>query len=134
MTIDTAAPPPSECGMTRTEFETLVAEALDAIPEEFARHLENVAVTVEDEPSPETLRGMGLDPRRESLYGLYQGVPLKGRPHDFAGLPDRITIFAGPLMRDLPPRQLRRQIEITVVHEIAHFFGLDERTVRRLGY
>jgi predicted Zn-dependent protease with MMP-like domain len=120
--------------MTRDDFEGLVAEALDAIPEEFARYLENVAVVVEDWPSTETLRSMGLDPRRESLYGLYQGVPLKRRPHDFAGLPDRITIFAGPLMRDFPPRELRRQIETTVVHEIAHFFGLDEPTVRRLGY
>jgi predicted Zn-dependent protease with MMP-like domain len=111
-----------------------VADALDQIPEEFARYLENVAVVVEDEPDPETLRNMGLNPRRDSLYGLYQGVPLKRRPHDFAGLPDRITVFAGPLLRDFSPRQVQRQIEITVVHEIAHFFGLDEATVRRLGY
>ena len=122
------------CDMTRDDFETLVAEALDRIPDEFARYLENVAVVVEDEPDPDTLRRMGLDPRRDSLYGLYQGVPLKRRPHDFAGLPDHITIYSGPLMRDFSPRQLRRQIEITVVHEVAHFFGLDERTVRRLGY
>jgi predicted Zn-dependent protease with MMP-like domain len=120
--------------MTRDDFETLVAEALDRIPDEFARYLENVAVVVEEDPDPDTLRDMGLDPRRDSLYGLYQGVPLKQRRHDFAGLPDRITIYAGPLMRDFSPRRLRRQIEITVVHEIAHFFGLDETTVRRLGY
>lgn len=119
----------------RAQFETLVAEALDAIPAEFARHLENVSVVVEDEPSPALLREMGLDPRRDTLYGVYQGIPLPERPHDFADLPDRIVVFAGPLRRDFRTRaRLRREIEVTVVHEIAHFFGLDDRRIRRLGY
>jgi len=112
-----------------------VAAALDAIPAEFARYLENVAVVIEDEPAPVLLRELGMDPRRDSLYGLYQGTALPERPHDFTGLPDRITIFAGPLMRAFPSRgALERQICVTVVHEIAHFFGIDERRVRRLGY
>jgi predicted Zn-dependent protease with MMP-like domain len=122
--------------MERALFLALVSEALDAIPPEFARHLHNVAVVVEDEPSPEQLRSLGLDPARQTLFGLYQGVPLSGRPHDFAGrLPDRITIFAGPLERSCSTRDdLCRQIQVTVVHELAHFFGMDERRIRKLGY
>ena len=120
--------------MTRRDFEALVAEALDGIPDEFAGYLENVAVVVEDEPSPALLQDLEIDPRRDALYGLYQGVPLPDRPHDFAGLPDRITIYAGPLLRDFPPRRLRHEIQRTVVHEIAHFFGLDDTRVRKLGY
>ena len=121
--------------MERTEFDGLVAEALDTIPEEFARYLENVAVVVDDEPSPALLRDLGLDPRRDTLFGLYQGVPLSARSHAFAGLPDRITIFAGPLRRACrTPGALQQQIRTTVVHEIAHFFGIDENRVRRLGY
>ena len=110
--------------MSPEEFEALVAEALDGIPDEFARYLENVSVVVEDEPD------------EEGLYGVYQGVPLSERTHDFAAaLPDRISIYRGPLVRDFRSRaQIRRQIRLTVVHEIAHFFGLDERRIRRLGY
>ena len=110
--------------MSPEEFEALVAEALDGIPDEFARYLANVSVVVEDEPD------------EEGLYGLYQGIPLSERSHDFAAaLPDRISIYRGPLVRDFRSRaQIRRQIRLTVVHEIAHFFGLDERRIRRLGY
>src|SRR5262249_49864084 len=114
--------------MNRTEFEALVAEALDAIPEEFARYLENVTVVIEDEPAPALLESLGLDPARSTLFGLYQGVPLSKRPHDFSGLPDHITIFAGPLTRTYRTRDsLQQQVRATVVHEIAHFFGLDDR-------
>jgi predicted Zn-dependent protease with MMP-like domain len=121
--------------MERAEFERLVAEALDDIPGEFARRLENVAVVIEDEPSPALLRSLGLDPRRDTLYGLYQGVPLPKRSHDFADLPDRITIFAGPLVRDHGGgERLKHEVRATVVHEIAHFFGLNDRRIRRLGY
>jgi predicted Zn-dependent protease with MMP-like domain len=125
----------SQWTMDRTAFEALVAEALDGIPEEFGRYLQNVAVLIEEEPSPELLRSLGLDPTRDNLYGLYQGSPLPGRPYDYAALPDRITIFAGPLTRDHPsPGSLRRQVQTTIVHEIAHFFGLEERHIRRLGF
>jgi predicted Zn-dependent protease with MMP-like domain len=121
--------------MDRAEFDRLVGEALDGIPEEFARYLENVTVVIEEEPSQTLLRELGMDPRRDTLYGLYQGTPLPARPHDFASLPDRITIFARPLLRDCRTgEELRRQVQATVVHEIAHFFGLDERRIRRLGF
>jgi predicted Zn-dependent protease with MMP-like domain len=119
-----------------TDFDRLVAEALAAIPEEFARYLANVTVLVEDEPSPALLADMGLDPRRDTLYGVYEGTPLPARAHDFAAaLPDRITVFRGPLQRDFTgARRLRREIARTIVHEIAHFFGLDDRHIHRLGY
>ena len=121
--------------MERVEFERLVVEALDDIPEEFARHLANVAVIIEDEPSPALLRELGIVPGRGTLYGLYRGTPLPGRPHDFAALPDHITIFAGPLQRDFrTAAALSRQVRATVVHEIAHHFGLDDRHIRRLGF
>jgi predicted Zn-dependent protease with MMP-like domain len=119
----------------RAELEQLVAEALDGIPDEFARHLHNVAVVIEDEPPAALLESLGLDPERDTLYGLYQGTPLPERGHDHTALPDRIIVFAGPLVRDChSPAVLRREIRATVVHEIAHFFGLDERHIRRLGY
>ena len=122
--------------MEREEFDALVAEAIDGIPDEFARYLENVAIVVEDEPSAALLVSMRLDPRRTTLFGLYQGVPMHARPHDYAGnLPDRITIFRGPLLRACATRNaLERQIRTTVVHEVAHFFGLDDHQIRRLGY
>jgi predicted Zn-dependent protease with MMP-like domain len=117
-------------------FDRLVGEALDEIPEEFARRLGNVAVIVDDEPSAHLLRRMGLRPGRDELYGLYEGVPLTARPWDYAGrLPDRITLFRGPLVRAArTPAGLRREIARTVVHEIAHFFGMDDHAIRRLGY
>ena len=118
------------------EFEALVREALDEIPAELAAYLENVAVVIEEEPSRALLRDVGLNPRRDTLYGLYEGTPLDKRPHDFAGaLPDRVTIFRGPLLRDFwRAEDVRREVRTTVVHEIAHFFGLDDRRIRRLGY
>ena len=121
--------------MTVGDFERLVAAALDDIPEEFARYLTNIAVVIEEEPSAGLLRDLGLDPARDTLFGLYRGVPLPHRPHDFAGLPDHITIFRGPLLRMCgTPEAVERQIKVTVVHEIAHYFGIDERRIRRLGY
>ena len=117
-------------------FERLVTEALDDIPAEFGRYLENVAVLVEDEPPRGLLQRIGLDPQRDTLFGLYEGVPLPRRPHDFAGAPpDRIRIFRGPLLRHCrTAEELQREVRHTVVHEIAHFFGFDEDAIRKLGY
>ncbi len=122
--------------MDRGDFEELVREALDDLPEEFANRLENVEVLVEDEPSPELLRSMGLHPRRDTLFGLYRGVPLGQRGVNYGGvLPDTITIFYRPLLRAcVTPERIRRQVRITVIHEIAHFFGLDDAAIRALGY
>ena len=120
----------------RAEFEELVRDALDGLPEDFARHLDNVAVVVEDEPTPELLRSLGLHPRRDTLFGLYQGVPLNLRGAAFGGmLPDKITIYYHPLVRVFrTPDRIRRQIRKTVIHEIGHLFGLDDKTICDLGY
>jgi len=120
----------------RKRFDDLVAQALDRIPAEFARFLENVSVLVESEPSAAQLRAAGLDPRRDTLLGLYEGVALPDRPYDFAGqLPDRIYVFRQPILDECRDEaEVRREIETTIVHEIAHFFGLDEARVRALGY
>ncbi|MDG9702419.1 metallopeptidase family protein [Streptomyces sp. DH37] len=116
--------------MTREEFEELVAEALDRIPPELTRLMDNVAVFVEDEPPAE-------DPE---LLGLYEGTPLTERGEWYAGvLPDRITIYRGPTLRmcerDGGDRgMVVEEVEITVVHEIAHHFGIDDERLHDLGY
>ncbi len=122
--------------MDRGEFEDTVRDALDDLPEEFARYLDNVQVVIEDEPSPALLRSLGMNPRRETLFGLYQGVPLHLRGGAFGGaLPDKISIFYRPLVRAFTsPERIRRQVRRTVIHEIAHFFGLNESAIRKLGY
>jgi predicted Zn-dependent protease with MMP-like domain len=122
--------------MDRAEFEELVRAALDELPAEFAARLENVAVVVEDEPDPQLLRSLGMDPRRQTLFGLYQGVPLHLRGTGYGGvLPDKISIYYRPVVRACAtPDQIRRQVRTTVIHEIAHFFGLDDKTIRGMGY
>jgi predicted Zn-dependent protease with MMP-like domain len=122
--------------MTRDEFAQLVAQALDELPDEFAKRLENVEVVVEDEPSAQLLRQMRLDPHRQTLFGLYQGVPLPERGASYGmTLPDKITIFYGPLVRMFQsPAAIRREIVRTVVHEIGHFFGLDDAAIRNAGF
>lgn len=122
--------------MERAEFETLVAEALDAMPEQFLPYLENVEVVVEDEPSPDLLRSMGLSPRRDTLFGLYQGVPVDHRSYNFGNhLPDKITIYFKPLLRACrTPDRIRREIRRTVIHEVGHHFGFDDHDLRREGY
>ena len=122
--------------MNRERFEALVAEALDEIPEPFRTHLETIAVVIEDEPAAETLREMGLHPRRDSLFGLYEGTPLSERTFgDTLALPDRITIFYRPLVRTFrTPAAIRREVRKTVVHELAHVFGLDDDEIEAEGY
>lgn len=117
--------------MTREEFEELVAEALDRIPPELTRLMDNVAVFVEDEPAAD-------DPE---LLGLYEGTPLTERGEWYAGvLPDRITVYRGPTLRlverdhDGSREGVVEEVEITVVHEIAHHFGIDDERLHELGY
>lgn len=109
---------------------------LDELPKQFRDRLKNVEVVVEQRPSRNKLRALGLDPREETLYGVYEGIPLPDRSV-FAppALPDKITIFAEPLLRDFPdPDELREQIRLTVLHEIAHYFGMDDDEIDKLGY
>ena len=114
-------------------FKRLLAEALDLIPPEFRAHLENVEIVVEDWPSKGLLRAMGI-PEEEGLYGLYTGTPLPERHFDYAQLPDRIILYRGALEEDFPdPEELRREVALTVLHEIAHHFGIDEARLEELG-
>ena len=113
--------------MSRDEFEKVVAKALDSLPERVAVHLDNIAIIVEDEPTDEELRDVGLDPETETLFGLYQGVALTERSSLGGELPDRIVIYRRPLLEECQDRaELVREIQDTVVHEVGHYFGLDE--------
>ncbi len=114
--------------LSRAEFEWAVARALDSLPPHIAAYLENVAVVVEEQPSEEELREVGLDPETETLFGLYQGVSLPERGADYGlALPDRIVIYRVPLLQECETREeLIQEIRDTVVHEIGHYFGLDE--------
>ena len=118
--------------MSLAEFERLVADALDSIPPGLAAEMENVAVVVEDWPSAEQLRG-----RSGTLLGLYEGVPLTRRdPIGYAGvLPDRITIFRGPLCeRAHDDDELAAQVRVTVLHEVGHHFGMSDARLHELGW
>ncbi|MBI2963008.1 MAG: metallopeptidase family protein [Deltaproteobacteria bacterium] len=122
--------------MDRRKFRRLVAEALDTLPGAVRVRLENVTVTIEEEPSDEQIAGTGLDPRLDTLFGLYEGSPLDERPHDFGmQLPDRITLFYRPMIEHFrSPAEIREEIRRTIVHEVAHFLGLDDDEIERLGY
>lgn len=107
-------------------FERLVAAALGTIPEDLARRIDNVAVVIEDEAPPE-------DP---GLLGLYEGIPLTERDSWYiAAMPDRIRIFRQPILRMCETEaDVVREVYITVVHEVAHHFGIDDDKLHDLGY
>jgi predicted Zn-dependent protease with MMP-like domain len=105
-------------------FEDHVRAALDTLPPHLAAALRNVAVVVEDE-----------NPEDPDLFGLYHGVPLPERENDAGLLPDTISIYRIPLEDSFEdPEELRDEIRITVLHELAHYFGLDEERIAELGY
>jgi predicted Zn-dependent protease with MMP-like domain len=108
-----------------TDFDAEVRAALDSLPPRIARALDNVAVVIEDE-----------NPADPDLLGLYEGVPLPERGQGYAGqLPDRITIYRIPLEESFEdPAELREEIRVTVLHELAHYFGIDEDRLEELGY
>lgn len=106
-------------------FEEHVRAALDSLPPDLARALENVAVVVEDE-----------NPDDPDVFGLYHGVPLPERGSGYSGaLPDKISIYRLPLEDEFEdPAELEEEIRITVLHELAHYFGIDEDRLAELGY
>lgn len=117
--------------MHPAEFDQLVEEAYSGIPRRFRRRLKNVAIVVEPEPSPAQL-ARGRVPHGSALLGLYEGRPLTSRSvfEPFA-MPDRITIFQGPHERlARGPEHLAKLVKDTIWHEVAHYFGMDERQVR----
>ncbi len=117
--------------MEREAFEQLVEEGLARIPEKFRKLLENVAIVIEDEPTPQQLRRTGV--RRGSLLlGLYEGVPHTGRFGQTPILPDKITVFQRPIETVArTPQAVRKEVAKTVWHEIGHYFGLSEHAVRK---
>ncbi len=119
---------------TPEEFEQLVAQALDNLPEQIRQMLQNVEVVVADWPTPAELRSVGLKPG-QLLLGLYEGVPLTKRgSHYGMVLPDKITIFQVPIERICRTReQIIKQVQRTVKHELAHHFGISDDRLRELG-
>ena len=111
--------------MTEEDFEQTIADSLDALPPELAESMSNVAIVVEEEPPP-----------GQRLLGLYQGHPLTTRGSGYAGaLPDKITIYRGPLERlyGADPERLRLEIRRVVWHEIAHHFGISDQRLWDMG-
>jgi predicted Zn-dependent protease with MMP-like domain len=105
-------------------FDDHVRAALDELPPHIAEALQNVAVVVEDENAEDS-----------DLLGLYHGVPLPERGDMAGALPDTISIYRVPLEESFPdPDELREEIRITVLHELGHYFGLDEDRLAELGY
>ena len=103
--------------LSRGRFERLVAKAFASLPEEFQSRLENVAVIIEDEP-PEDM---------PDTLGLYEGIPLTERSLDDISLPDQITLFKRPIERACrTEEEIETEVRATILHEVGHFFGLDE--------
>ncbi len=121
--------------VSRDEFEQLVADALATLPPEILNRMDNVAITVQEWPSRSQLDSSRVPPG-STLFGLYQGVPLTRRSSHYGLVPpDRITIFRGPLTRYFgSPEAIAEQVRKTVVHEIAHHFGMGEAQIASLGY
>jgi predicted Zn-dependent protease with MMP-like domain len=118
--------------LSRDDFERLVADALDSLPEDLGRAMENVAVFVEDWPTAAQLGG-----RPGTLLGLYEGIALTSRsPLSYAGtMPDRITIFQEPISRHARTEdELIDLVRTTVIHEVAHHFGISDRRLHELGW
>ena len=119
--------------MTRARFERLVAEAITLIPKRFRAEMTNLALIVEDEPSPQLLAEMEIEPP-DTLYGLYQGTPLTERSHDMGVmLPDVITLFQRPIEEDSEDEDdVRAVIGETLIHEVGHYFGLSEDEIEAI--
>jgi len=119
----------------RKAFENLLSAAIEELPEEFRTRLQNVAIIVEDYPSEELKKHMGLS-EDDTLFGLYEGVPLTQRGYFNEPLyPDRILIFQRALEDECDsPEELKQELKTTLVHEVAHFFGIDDDYLEELGY
>ena len=122
--------------MNAKEIREEAARVLDELPEEFRSRLSNIEIVVQKRPSKHQLEQIDLDSPEEVLYGLYEGIPLTDRSvFDPPLLPDKITLFSESLLNDFPDsEELREQIRLTVIHEIAHYFGMDDDEIEKLGY
>ena len=114
-------------------FERLVERALAGIPSPFRESLAEVAIVIDDAPTPDQLAENDLEPD-DTLYGLYEGVPRTEYASDWVALPNRITLFRLPLEEDFPdPDELAEEVRITVIHELAHHLGIDDDRLGELG-
>ena len=116
--------------MTHREFEALVERALRTLPRGFKEKIANVAIVVEDWADDETLRELGIEPP-DTLYGLYRGIDLTHRDTSYGNvLPDTIHIYQGPIEEDCTDAaEMAELVRDTVIHEIGHYFGLDDDTM-----
>lgn len=114
--------------LSREQFEQLVEKAIDSLPDDFAALLDNVVVLVEEEPTDEDLAEVEMTADEgDDLFGLYHGVSLLERDSAYSALPDRITIFRGPILRACASRrEVVREVRDTVIHELGHYFGMEE--------
>ena len=122
--------------MDSETFAGLVADALDSLPRVFIERLDNVEVLIEEWPRPEDLEEVGMESRdRASLLGLYHGVPLTRRTSFYSSLPDTITIYQKPIERvaGQDEEKIREQVRHTVIHEIAHYYGISDDRLGELG-
>jgi predicted Zn-dependent protease with MMP-like domain len=119
--------------MKRRQFEALVEKALRKLPKTFKEKISNIAVVVEDWADEATLADVGIEPP-DTLYGLYRGVELAHRDSSYGNvLPDVITIYQGPIEEDAEDEEEMAEIvRETVVHELGHYFGLDDETMHRI--
>jgi predicted Zn-dependent protease with MMP-like domain len=119
--------------VTRREFEALVAKAMRRLPRDFKEKIKNVAVVVEDWADDATLAEMGIEPP-DTLYGLYRGIDLTRRDSGYGNvLPDTVTIYQGPIEEDCEDEEeMAELVRETVIHEIGHYFGLDDDTMHRI--
>jgi predicted Zn-dependent protease with MMP-like domain len=120
--------------MTVKEFEDLVTSALDGLPEAFARAMDNVEVVVEIWPTREDLIAGAVQPG-DTLFGLYRGIPQTKRGNYQGALPDKIIIFAGPIVRLFGNNHdaVKKEVRKTVLHEIGHHFGMSDAEIRAAG-
>jgi len=120
--------------LSALEFEKLVEDGLALIPEEIRVLINNVQIVVEAEPGAKLLEELQVPPD-ETLFGLYEGVPLTERSTAYSALPDRIIIFRRPLLEEFnDPLDIRREVARTVIHEVAHHFGIGEERLAELGW
>ncbi len=133
--LDKRGPFSKSSQVSLDQFEELVSRALEEIPEEFLEKLEDVDIFVEEAPAQELLQEIRMA-KGDLLFGLYQGLPRPGKSF-FQGqtLPDRITLFRLPILSICRTKhEIKEQIKRTLIHEIAHHFGLTEARIRHLGY
>ena len=121
--------------MSLDEVAGVVDQTLNELPAEFANQLENIGIVVEPWPTSAEFASIQAHPSSSLLFGLYQGVPKTVRPHNYSALPDKIIIYAGPILmvsQDL--EDAKKRIKNTVLHEIGHHFGLTDEQLRKRGY